>query len=75
MVDWALYRALRLLKQPGARLVLTHTSKQRIYRIEPYGGSIGEKLAQRIINRSDMRPLDGGLLPGCAQSWCLRAGS
>ena len=75
MVDKHAYaRALQLLSQPGARLVLTHnrsTISGRLYCIAPHGGRISDQLAQTIICRSDVRPVDVGLFPECPQSWEL----
>jgi hypothetical protein len=75
MVDKHAYaRALRLLSQPDARLVLTYnrsTVSGRLYCIAPRGGRISDELAQSILLRSDVRPLDAGLFPERPQSWCL----
>jgi hypothetical protein len=75
MVDKHVYaRAIELLSQPGARLVLTYnrsTISGRLYCISPRGGRISDELARTIICRSDVRPLDGGLFPERPQSWVL----
>ena len=75
MVDKHVYaRALQFLSQPGARLVLTYnrsTVSGRLYVIAPRGGRISDELAQSILLRSDIRPLDSGLFPGRPQSWQL----
>ena len=75
MVDKHSYaRAMQLLGQPGARLVLTYnrsTVSGRLYCISPHGGRISDALAQTIICRSDVQPLDDGLFPERPQSWAL----
>lgn len=67
-------KAITALMQPGARLVLAHnrsTVSGRLYCIAPRGGRISDELAQSILCRSDVRPLDAGLFPGRPQSWQL----
>jgi hypothetical protein len=69
------HRAITALMQPGARLVLTYnqsTVSGRLYCISPRGGRISDELAQSILRRSDVRPLDDGLFPGRPQSWAIR---
>jgi hypothetical protein len=68
------HRAIAALMQPGARLVLTYnrsTVSGRLYCISPRGGRISDELAQSILLRSDVRPLDAGLFPERPQSWAL----
>jgi hypothetical protein len=68
------HRAITALMQPGARLVLTYnrsTISGRLYCITPRGGRISDELAQSLLLRSDMRPLDRGLFPERPQSWQL----
>jgi hypothetical protein len=75
MVDKRVYaRAIEYLRQPGARLVLTYnrsTTSGRLYCTSPRGGRISDQLAQAILCRADVVPLDVGLLAGRPQSWRL----
>ena len=67
------HRAIAMLMQPDARLVLSYTRSStfgRAYHLEP-GGRVSEETAQAILRRSDVRPLDTGLFPGRPQSWTL----
>jgi len=66
-------RAIVLLSQPRARLVVSHTRETafgRTYHLEP-GGRIGEKTAAAILRRLDVHPVNDGLFPGHPQSWEL----
>ena len=68
------HNAVAALMQPGARLVLSHDRNSvfgRTFSILPNGRRISEKLAQSLLRRSDMRPLDAGLFPEHPQSWAL----
>ena len=66
-----LNRALDLLRRPDHRLVLMHTHRGPAYFVVP-GGPVTDKDALAIIARPDVRALDDGLFPGCAQSWRLK---
>ena len=68
------FRVVAMLMQPRARLIVSYTRGStfgRLYHIEPKGGRISEELAQAILRRSDVRPLDTGLFPERPQSWEL----
>jgi hypothetical protein len=62
------------LMQPEARLVLTCSRESmagRSFCILPSGRRVSEALAKALIQRADMRVMDGGLFPDCPQSWQL----
>jgi hypothetical protein len=72
------YRALRLLQQPGARIVMTCTKsydKGRAFTIMPAGVSVSDGLARAILRRDDVKPFDPGLFPGRPQSWRMIPGA
>jgi hypothetical protein len=66
-------RAIALLSQPRARLVVSYTHETaagRSYHLEP-GGRIGDRTAAAILRRPDVHPVNDGLFPGHPQSWKL----
>jgi hypothetical protein len=67
-----LTKALDLLRRSGARLVLQHThDREAGFYIWPKGGRVAADIAQKLLERNDIQPLDSGLLPGHPQSWAL----
>lgn len=69
-------KALDLLRLPGHKLMLMHSRNQpngKSYFVVP-GGYVEPKVAQKIIERPDVRILDEGLLTDHPQSWALHLG-
>jgi len=67
------HRAVNILKQPHARLIVSYTRSSvfgRSFHLEP-GGRVNEKTAAAILRRPDVTPVDDGLFPGRPQSWTL----
>jgi hypothetical protein len=65
---------MRKLRQPGARLVLSHTPRiNQKYIIAPLGGPIRDDVAKRILKDKSVVPCDHGLFPETPQSWTLRS--
>jgi hypothetical protein len=63
-----------MLRRPGARLVLSHTSRaNQRYAITPRGGAIRDDVAERLLREKPMAPCDRGLFPDTPQSWSLRS--
>jgi hypothetical protein len=69
--DKALAKALDLMRKPGRALALTHVPGGDAYHIWPDGVRVTEGTAQGIREHPLVQPDDGGLLPGCWQSWRL----
>jgi hypothetical protein len=68
-------RALKRLRQPNARLVVTFSKARksgRAFSILPQGYRIADGTAQALLARRDLRPCDAGLFPDHPQSWSLR---
>jgi hypothetical protein len=65
--------AIRLLRKPGSRLVLTNGNgdgARREFFVVP-GGKVTEKSAKRILALRACHPIDRGLWVETAQSWAL----
>jgi hypothetical protein len=71
-----LERATDLLRKPGARLMLMHTSngascqahEVKRWFIVP-GGYVPDEIAKKLIDRPDVHGSADGLFPGCDQTW------
>ena len=63
--------AIRALRKPGSRLVLTNNDGKRDFRIVPGESKVTEKSAKKILCLRACRPYDAGLLPEFPQSWTL----
>ena len=64
--------AVKLLRKPGARLVLTNGARGREFFVIP-GGKITEGSARKILAMRACRPIDPGLWIEMSQSWTLTA--
>jgi hypothetical protein len=62
--------AIRLLRKPGSRLILTNTARGREFYVVP-GGKVTERAAKKILGLRALRPIDPGLWLETAQSWAL----
>jgi hypothetical protein len=62
--------ALKLLRKPQSRLILTNNARGREFCIVP-GGRVTERTAQKILALGACRPADPGLWAETAQSWSL----
>lgn len=62
--------AIKLLRKPGSRLVLTNNAGAREFFVVP-GGKVTEKSAKRILSLRACRSVDRGLWVETAQSWAL----
>jgi hypothetical protein len=63
--------ALELLRE-GKLLMRMHTLDGMRFFIVP-GGQIADNVAQRILARKDVQPVDSGLFPGHEQTYRMRA--
>ena len=65
-----LERATKLLRRPGARLMMMHTQNPAEFRwfIVP-GGPVATRIAEKLIDRPDVYGCADGLFPGCDQTW------
>jgi hypothetical protein len=61
-------KAIKLLRKPGHRLVLTHTKTGPEYSVQP-GGRVTPDVARRILNRC--HPVSDGLFSETPQAWEL----
>lgn len=69
----SLSKATDLLRLPDHRLMLMHSNRpgeEHAYYIVP-GGYVSRDIAEAIIARDDVRPMNDGLLPDSPQSWVL----
>jgi hypothetical protein len=66
--------AIKLLRRPGARLVLTNGAHGREFFVIP-GGKVTEGAARKILALRACRPVDRGLWLETAQSWALTPGN
>jgi hypothetical protein len=60
----------KMLRQPGARLILEHRGRQgHQYCIEPRGVRVTDDEVQTLARRRLIRVLNPGLFPDQPQSW------
>jgi hypothetical protein len=70
MID-DIFRALDLLRRPGAHMIRTHGWRGG-YFIVPGGGKVDNAIAQKVIDHEQVIGVEDGLWPGHDQTWRMR---
>jgi hypothetical protein len=74
MMSKGIRRALKSLRRPGVKLVLTFSKTRqsgRAFCISPQGDYVADETAQALIKRHDVCACDDGLFADRPQSWRL----